>query len=140
MKETKEKIEERLKLIKSIIEKNNVFSDMASLGKELFEGLKEYGILRKMELNPNDMIGGSIALFISTFPETISIKLWFEGGTYYMSMFRKIEGMFDQQLTGTFNDSGVISLKDLDEFEERILDFIANEIYNRKHKEVLTED
>jgi len=49
-----------------------------------------------------------------------------------------MEDAFDQQLTGIFKDSDVVTLGDLDKFEEMILDFCANEIYNRDNKKTVS--
>lgn len=136
--EMKDVIESRLKAIDENIKSHDVFQHMIDLGKEIFEGVKDFDILRKMEINSNDMTGGSISFFIKTFPETFFIKLWHDSGNFYLSLFRKVEGMFDQQMTGTFNESGILTCNDMDDAEEKILDFIANEIYSRKHKKVLT--
>ena len=133
----KKKVEERLEAIENNINSREIFEHMVSLAKEIHEGLKSFDIIKKVELRPNDLRGGSISFYITTHPESIFIKLWNEQGYYFLSLFRKIEGMFDQQLTGTFNEDGILTCKDLDEFEERILDFLSNEIYNREHTEIL---
>jgi hypothetical protein len=133
----KAKIQDRLQAIDNNVQAQEIFNHMVTLSREIHKGLEIFDIINKVELRPNDLRGGSISFYISTFPDAIFIKLWNESGYYFLSLFRKIEGMFDQQLTGTFNEDGILTCKDLDEFEERILDFLANEIYNRKHTEIL---
>jgi hypothetical protein len=134
----KKKLEDRLEAIDNNVKSRDIFEHMASLATEIHEGLKSFDILTKVELRPNDLRGGSISFYVSTFPDSIFVKLWNEQGFYYLSLFRKINGAFDQQLTGTFNEDGILTCNDLDEFEERILDFLANEIYNREHTRILT--
>jgi hypothetical protein len=140
-KEIKKEIEDRIKVIEGNMKSNNIWEDMKSVAIELFDLLsyhnEECGVIKRIEMNPNDMTGGSINYYFTTLPENILLKLWHDSGNFYMSLFRKIEGAFDQQLSGTFNVEGVLVLKDLDEFENRILDFVANEIFNAKNKVIL---
>ena len=132
----KERIESRLKLIEENLSKNNIWHDIETTVKDLYESLKDQKIFRKIELNPNDTMGGSVSFHFTTHPPNILLKLWHDSGNYYISLYKKIDN-FDHQITNTFNELGILTLPSLDEFEERILDFIANEIANRDHRQIL---
>ena len=132
-------IDERIASIKNNIESYPVWKDMMAVTREIYEKLKEYHIIRKIIMSPNDFCGGSINFYFTSQPESVSLKMWQDGGNPYMSLFRKMEDGFDVQLTNTFNKEGIIPLNDLDEFEQRILDYVANEIYNKNNTIVLEE-
>ena len=130
-------IEKRLKEIIENMKTNNKWDDMKNLAEELFEDLKSYEIVRKIDLSPNDYLGGSVGLFFTTFSETVSLKIWYSAGQYLFSLFRRIEGT-DHQITGVFGNKDEVENPDLDTVRERVLDFAANEIYNRKHKTTIS--
>jgi len=132
-------LEERLSKIDDNLKKNNNWTDMKEISMELFESLREYKIINKLELNPNDMSGGSVNFYFTSLPDSVCLKLMHDSDSYYMSFFRRMEDSFDQQLTGIFKDADVVPLTDLDKFEEMMLDFCANEIYNRTHKETVSD-
>jgi len=135
-----EKIEARLKKIgKNLHSEESTWGFMQETSKELYSSLREYKIIRKIVLNPNDLYGGSINIHPSTLPEDMSMKVWHESGNYYMSFFRNMEGMFEQQVTGIFKDNDIVTMPDLDKFEEMFLDYCANEIYNRDNKTIIQD-
>lgn len=126
-------IEDRIKQIADNVEGLPVWKDMVDISKELNESLKEYDIIRKIIMNPNDFLGGSVNFYFMSQPEGVFLKLWHDGGVFYISLYRKEDDGFDVQLTNTFNKEGLIPLTDLDEFEQTILNYVANEVYALKN-------
>jgi len=133
----KNMVKERLEILDSHCKKNKEFELMSLLAKELINELREYNIIEKIDMQPNCMLNGSIGIHITTMPKDIVLKLWHNSNMYYMSFFQTNSNFFDKQLKETFNDRGVMPIKDIDEAEERILDFLSNEICNRDTKSTL---
>lgn len=131
-------LDERLYKLKENCDANTQFSDLSALATRLINDLRPYDIIEKIELEPNDLLNGSIGLHIKTMPRTVVLKVWFNSNMFYLSFFKKTSDNFDEQLKQTFNESGIMPAKTLQEVEERILDFLANEVYNRNTKSELT--
>lgn len=130
--------DERLKTINAKVKDNQVYGFMVSLGKDIFEATKDVGIVQKVECCPNKMNWGCVCFHIRTLPEDVVLKLWWDSDSYYAGFYQKYNDFFDQLIPGTINEQGVMVLSDIDEAEERILDFLANEEYGSKKTEVIS--
>ena len=130
--------EERLMLLEENCEKNQPYLILAKMASKLIESLQSYKIIEKIDLAPNDLLNGSISIYITTMPKGVVLKIWHNSNMYYLSFFKKTSDNFDEQLRQTFNESGIMPAKTIEEAEERVLDFLANEVYNRDTRSVLT--
>lgn len=126
-----ESFNERLKVIDERVESTPTYHFMVSLAKDIFEVTKDTGIIKKIECCPNKMIWGCVWFHLETLPDDVVLKLWWDSDTYYAGFYQKYNDLFDQLIPGTINEQGVMVLNDIDEAEERILDYLANEHYGR---------
>jgi len=135
MTKTLEEMEKRINFIKKNVDADNIWCDIKDLAREIYEEIKGYKIIKRIELNPKDTLCGSASFIISTYSEDMSVKLW-KGESYYLGFFKNIDEV-EHQISNTFNPNGALPIKSLDEFKERLYDFLANEIFNRDNKEIL---
>ena len=131
-------LNERMILLSENCSGNKQLQEMSTLAHTLSNDLRDYDIIRKIVIAKNDLLNGCIELYITTMPESIVMKLWYNSNMYYLSFFKKSDDFFDVQLKETFNASGIMPAHTIEEAEERILDFLANEVFNRDTKVVLT--
>ena len=117
--------------------KNKVYGFMESLGTDIYDGLREWEILSKVECCPNEMNWGCICFHVRTLPEDVILKLCWDSDSYYAGFYQKYNDFFDQLIPRTINEQGVMVLKDIDEAEARILDFLANQYFGSKNKKLI---
>ena len=131
-------VADRLLLIESNMGKNGVWEHLAIMGKEMFESLRDTKIITKVELRPTDMLSGSILFHVATMPNGVVLKIWQNSDAFYVAFFKQTPEYFEQQIPNTFNENGVLPCDSLDAVELRLLDFFANEIFNRANNLTLT--
>lgn len=134
----KNEFDSRLETIDGKVNNNQVYGFMVSLAKDIFDATKHVGIVEKIECCPNKMNWGCVWFHIRTLPEDVVLKLWWDSDSYYAGFYQKYNDFFDQLIPGTINEQGVMVLNDIDEAENRILDFLANEEYGSKRTEVIS--
>lgn len=128
----------KLKSIDDKVAKNQVYEFMVSLAKDIYEGTKEFDIIEKVECCPNEMNWGCVCFHVKTLPEDVVLKLWWDSDSYYAGFYQKYNDFFDQLIPRTVNEQGVMVLVDMDEAEERILDFLANQHYGKENKKTIS--
>lgn len=132
-------VEHRLEIIEAAIHDENGWSMLVNFAtdmKNIFEAAN-YADHITIKTWPLDMLGrGSISFKIDFMPDDVYLKLWNDDG-YYIAFFKIDDGYFDHIIRNTFSEEGVVPIKDLDEAEEKILDYLTMEIYKwRNHKTI----
>lgn len=117
---------------------NTVSALLGQFAEEIWEGLKDKGILMSVEHNPFDALGGSVNFHLSTMPDDHYLKLWYSPKKpgYLLSFFHRIAGTLERQIPDTFDTDGIAVFPDLDHFEGWLLDMLAKEFYNKKNMKV----
>jgi hypothetical protein len=127
----KNPIAERLKLIDNAINDENGWAILVEFARDMKVIFDASGYADRVTIKtwPLDMIGrGSISFAIDFMPADVYLKLWNQDG-YYLAFFKLTDGYFDRPIINTFNETGVIPVSDLDEAEEKILDYLTMELY-----------
>ena len=132
------KIKTRLELIQDRIEGDEKSGQLKDFTNDLYNTIRDIDIFKSIVFDPISMVTGSIAIYLSTFPSNVYLKLWRADDTYYLSYFSKRLDYFEVQLIETFNKEGILPIDNLDEAEERILDLITNAVYSQEHTTVLS--
>jgi hypothetical protein len=132
-------IESRLKVINEAISAENGWGMLVSFAHDMKSIFKAAGYDENITIKtwPLDMVGrGSISFKIDFMPEDVYLKMWNDDGLY-LAFFKIDNGYFDHIVRNTFSEEGVVPLKDFDEAEEKILDYLTMEIYKwRNHKTI----
>jgi hypothetical protein len=132
-------VAERLKLIDEAINDENGWAILLSFAhdiKAVFEAA-DYADKLTIKTWPLDMLGrGSISFSIDFMPDDVYLKMWNDDG-YYLAFFKVDDGYFDHIIRNTFSEDGVVPIKDLDEAEEKILDYITMEIYKWSNHKII---
>lgn len=132
-------IAQRLKLIDEVINDENGWSSMVAFAndmKSIFNDT-DYADSITIKTWPLDMIGrGSISFTIDFMPDDVYLKMWNQDGLY-LSFFKIEDGYFDRTIRNTFNEEGIVTIKDFDEAESKILDYLTMEIYKWKNHKII---
>lgn len=128
-----QEVASRISVIGKRVDNNLMWTHMAALATNMFNSLKSTGVLRKVELRPNDMINGSIVFYIDTMPKDIIMKVWQNSDVFYIAFFLNNDEYFEHQIQRTFNENGTLPCDSLDDVEDRLLDFFASVMFNKKH-------
>lgn len=132
-------ITSRLKIINQTVSKELGWNQLVQFAKDmrLYFDLSEYKDDITITEWPLDMVGrGSISFNISCMPDDVYLKMWNNSG-YYIAFFKQVDGFFDNMIRNTFTEEGVVPIKDLDEAQEKIADYLTMEIYKWKNKKVI---
>jgi hypothetical protein len=133
-----EQFDQRYESFIGDMEENTISTLLGQFSEEIWEGLKDKGILTSVEHSPFDSLGGSINIHLSTMPDDHYLKLWYSPKKpgYLLSFFHRIAGTLERQIPDTFNADGIVTFSDLDHFEGWLLDMLAKEFYNMKNKKI----
>lgn len=137
--EYKDPITARLEIIGQTVTSENAWTELLGFAKEMRQtfSLTDYGKDITITAWPLDMVGrGSISFQISFMPKDVYMKMWNNGG-YYLAFFKITDGYFDHIIRNTFTEEGVVPIRDLDEAEEKILDYLTMEIYKWRNKKII---
>ncbi len=131
-------IQKRIDQIDKNLDEDLIWKTMVDLAHDIkgIMSFSKYASDVTVIVSPNEMGIGSIIFKTTALPDDVMIKLWYNDG-YYAAFFKRVDDYFDHIITHTMNDSGVIVFQDIDEAEERILDFIANDLYKKSHRYIL---
>lgn len=127
------------------------FTHLKEMATEFVDTFRERNIIKNIEIVPNDMIGSSVIFRLYALPENIVIKIWIDSGIYYVAMFRQhienrlnecnetiqVRTHFDIKLEETFNQSGILSFKTLDEVEDIMINFLVNQHYSKSNTVIM---
>ena len=118
------------------MEGNIVSISLGDFAKDIWESIGEDGILKGIDYNPCDSMGGSLSFYIASLSEDYFLRLWYSGKdqAYYFAFCKKLSGNLVHQIPDTFNADGIAKVANLDQFVDYFLTFLAKEKYNLKHK------
>lgn len=139
MAEIDDLIQKRMDQIDKNLDEDLIWGTMLDMANDIngILSFSEYKKDVKVIVSPNEMGIGSISFSTSALPPDVLIKVWYSDA-YYAAFFKRVDDYFDHIIPHTMNESGVIVFKDIDEAEERILDFIANDLYKKNRRYTLT--
>lgn len=121
----------RLKLIDEAIKDENGWASMVAFANDMRSifNAGEYADMLTIKTWPLDMVGrGSISFATNFMPDNVYLKMWNQDGLY-LAFFKVEDDYFDRKIRNTFNEEGVVTVKDFDDAEEKILDYLTMEIY-----------
>jgi len=133
---TKKQFKIAMENIASDADENIISKIFSDYGNEIWEALGDDGILRSVEYNPVDSMGGSLSFRLSTLAPDYFIRLWYDGKnqTFLFSFCKQLSGNLVHQIPDTFNESGIAKVPNIDKFNDYFLTFLAKEKYNSINK------
>jgi hypothetical protein len=131
-------LDSRLEAIEDNISLKKEYQKSVVMIKRMVNSLRPYNIIEDVRACPNDLLGGSVTLNVKTLPKDVQMKVWHDSNQWYFAFFKSGPGNFTQLIDNTFNKEGVMVIAELEEVEKRLLDFLANEVYNRDKEEVIS--